>query len=81
LYVNRNIFVAPTLDYNDYLQVFQGRTQIASHLNRSTSEGLDLGSQFTKYGELRVGLVGGPRTYTLNSGPSYRGPRRVVGQT
>jgi len=79
LAVNRFIFVAPSFDYNEYLQpifqpIFQGSTQLANYLNRSSTLGFDLGSQFTKFGELRVGLLGGPRTYTLNSGPSSLAP-------
>ncbi len=75
LFVSRYLFVAPAVDYNEYLQtVFQGATPIASYRNRSTAVGLDLGSQFTKYGELRVGLVGGPRTFTLASGSSSLAP-------
>jgi len=75
LSANRYIFVAPLVEYDQYLQwVFQGDTPIARYNNRSTAVGLDLGSQFTKYGELRVGLVRGPRTFTLNVGPSSLAP-------
>jgi NTE family protein len=75
LTVNRYIFVAPMFEYNQYLQwVFQESTPIARYNTRSTDVGLDLGSQFTKYGELRVGLVRGPRTFTLNSGPPSLAP-------
>ena len=75
LSVNRYIFVAPRFEYNQYLQwAFQGGTPIARYNNRSTDIGLDLGSQFTKYGEFRVGLVVGPRTFTLNSGPPTLAP-------
>jgi NTE family protein len=75
LSVNRYLFVAPRLEYFQYLQeVFEKDVPIASYNNRSTAVGLDLGSQFTKYGELRVGLVRGPRTFTLNSGPSALAP-------
>jgi len=75
LSANRYIFVAPRFEYNQYLQwVFQNGTPIARYNNRSTDVGLDLGSQFTKYGEFRLGLVVGPRTFTLNSGPSSLAP-------
>jgi len=70
LSVNRYLFVAPMVEYDqNYLQIFQGGTVLAKFNNRSTTAGLDLGSQVTKYGELRVGLVRGPRTFTLNTGP------------
>ncbi len=69
LFVNRYIFVAPMLEYNEQLEsVFQGNVVVASYLNRSTTLGLDLGSQFTKYGELRIGLVKGPRSFSLDTG-------------
>ena len=75
LSVNRYIFVAPIFEYNQYLQwVFQEGTPIARYNNRSTDIGLDLGSQFTKYGEFRVGLMAGPRSFTLNSGPPSLAP-------
>lgn len=75
LSVNRYIFVAPIFEYNQYLQwVFQDGTPIARYNNRSTDIELDLGSQFTKYGEFRVGLMAGPRSFTLNSGPPSLAP-------
>jgi len=75
LSVNRYIFVAPRFEYNQYLQwVFQNGTPIARYNTRSTDVGLDLGSQFTKYGEFRVGLLVGPRSFTLNSGPQSLAP-------
>jgi NTE family protein len=69
LSVNRYLFVSPMLEYEERLQdVFQGNVVVARYLNRSTTAGLDLGSQFTKYGELRIGLVGGSRTFSLDTG-------------
>jgi NTE family protein len=47
---------------------------VATYNNYVTTAGLDLGSQFAKYGELRVGAVRGSRTFTLNSGPAYLVP-------
>lgn len=71
LSVHRYLFVAPYVEYDQYqLQVFQERVQLATYNNRYTIGGIDLGSQITKYGELRVGVLYGPRTFTLNSGPS-----------
>jgi NTE family protein len=75
LSASRYIFVAPIFEYNQYYQwIFQGDTPLARYNNRSTDVALDLGSQFTKYGELRVGLLAGPRTFTLNSGPQSLAP-------
>jgi NTE family protein len=75
LSVYRYLFVAPMVQYDQYLtKVFDSDVPLATYNNRSTKVGLDLGSQITKYGELRVGLVGGSRTFTLNSGPTYLTP-------
>jgi NTE family protein len=70
LFANRYVFVAPIFAYDEQTTyIFKESTPFASYLSRSSVLGLDLGSQYTKYGELRVGLVGGPRTFTLASGP------------
>jgi NTE family protein len=75
LSVHRYFFLAPMVQYDQYLsKVFQGDVPLATYNNRITTVGLDLGSQITKYGELRIGLVGGSRTFTLSSGPSYLVP-------
>jgi len=75
LFANRYVFVAPIFAYDEQTtEIFQENTPFASYRSRSTAAGLDLGSQFTKYGELRVGFVGGPRTYTLASGPASLAP-------
>jgi NTE family protein len=64
LFVNQYIFVAPMLEYTEQLKsVFQEGVIVARYLNRSTTLGLDLGSQFTRYGELRIGLVKGPQSF------------------
>jgi NTE family protein len=75
LTVHRYFFVAPTVEYGQYqLKIFQGSVPLATYNNRSTIAGLDLGSQITNYGELRIGVMGGPRTFTLNSGPASMTP-------
>jgi NTE family protein len=75
LTVHRYLFVAPMVEYDQYqLKVFQGSVPLATYNNRLTTAGLDLGSQVTNYGELRIGVVAGPRTFTLNSGPSTMTP-------
>jgi NTE family protein len=69
LFVNQYIFVAPMLEYTEQLKsVFQEGVIVARYLNRSTTLGLDLGSQFTRYGELRIGLVKGPQSFSLDTG-------------
>ena len=75
LSVNRYLFIAPMVEYNQYhVKIFEESVPIATYNNRSTVGGLDLGSQITKYGELRFGLLYGPRTFTLNSGPASFSP-------
>jgi NTE family protein len=75
LSVHRYLFVAPMVEYDQYqVKIFRGNVPLATYNNRNTTVGLDLGSQVTKYGELRVGLVRGPRTFSLNSGPAYLAP-------
>jgi len=75
LTVHRYLFLAPMVEYDQYLKkTFQGDVQLADYNYRSTTWGLDLGSQVTNYGELRVGVVGGSRTFTLNSGPQELAP-------
>jgi NTE family protein len=70
LSVHRYLFVAPMVEYDQhYVQIFQGDTVLAKYNNHSTTAGLDLGSQITKYGEFRVGVVGGTQTFRLSSGP------------
>jgi NTE family protein len=69
LSVHRYLFVAPMVEYEQrYVQIFQGDTVLAKYNNHSTTAGLDLGSQITKYGEFRVGVVGGTQTFRLSSG-------------
>lgn len=76
LSVHRYLFVAPMVEYDQYLRnIFQDRVKLASYNYRSTTAGIDLGSQVTKYGELRFGVVAGPRTFTLNQGPESLVPR------
>jgi NTE family protein len=69
LFVRRYLFVAPMVEYDQYQRkLFQDGVPVATYENRYTTVGLDLGSQVTKYGELRVGLVRGPGSYSLSEG-------------
>ncbi len=75
LSVFRYLFVAPMVEFDQhYVDVFQGDTRLAKYSNRSSTAGLDLGSQITKYGEFRIGLVYGQQTFTLNTGPQSLAP-------
>jgi NTE family protein len=76
LSVSRYFFVAPLFEYDQhYESVFNRDLPLARYNLRRTSLGLDLGSQITKYAELRVGVLSGPGSYTLNFGPSFLAPR------
>ena len=76
LSVHRYVFLAPMVEYDQYqVQIFRERTRLATYSFRSTIVGLDLGSQVTKYGELRVGLMYGPRTFRLSSGSESYAPK------
>jgi NTE family protein len=75
LSVFRYLFVAPIVEYDQYqVKIFKGQTALATYSFRNTIAGLDLGSQFTKYAELRVGYLYGPRTFSLNSGSESFAP-------
>jgi NTE family protein len=76
LSVSRYLFVAPVLEYNKYYEsIFNADgTPFARYSIRSTTLGLDLGSQITKYAEVRFGMVRGPRDINLNFGSQFLAP-------
>jgi NTE family protein len=75
LTVHRYLFVAPMVEYVQYQQkIFEEDVPLAAYNTRYTTFGFDLGSQVTNFGELRIGVVGGPRTFTLGAGPSSMAP-------
>jgi NTE family protein len=72
LFVSRYLFVVPSAEYERRsVGIFQGNDRIASYDVRSARAALELGSQLTKYAEVRVGLDGGRVITTLDTGPSY----------
>jgi NTE family protein len=63
-------FVAPYLTIGRRLtDVFQGGTRVARFDTGYSLAGLDLGVNFRRYGELRVGLAGGAVNPMLDTGP------------
>ena len=54
--------------------LYQGDQRIASYDVTSRLAGLDLGTQFARYGELRVGIVGGSLDTRLDTGPQELSP-------
>ena len=65
----QRFFVAPYLDLERrFLDVFVGDTPTSEYSLPTALAGLDLGTQFTRYGEVRLGLFGGVTKPKLNSG-------------
>lgn len=54
--------------------LFQGDHRIARYDMRSLLAGVDVGSQFARYGELRIGVEGGTLTPSLDTGPQSLSP-------
>jgi NTE family protein len=65
----QRFFVAPYVDLERrFLDVFQGDTPTAEYSLPTAIAGVDVGTQFTRWGEVRLGLYGGVSKPTLNSG-------------
>jgi NTE family protein len=56
------------------VSLFQGSQRLASYDVRYARAGLDIGSQFTRYGELRVGALTGSLDASLQTGPPDLAP-------
>jgi len=68
-------FVAPNVSLQRRMaDLYQGNERIGSFRVDSMLAGLDIGSQFTRYGELRVGVLGGTLSPELDTGPPYLSP-------
>ncbi|WP_042880372.1 patatin-like phospholipase family protein [Cupriavidus necator] len=68
-------FIAPRIELERRpVNIFQGSTRIATYDLRRFDVALDVGSQFTKYGELRVGVQTGTLDATLSTGPAVLSP-------
>jgi NTE family protein len=68
-------FVAPHAGYERlWTDLYQGNQRVATYSKNSLLGGVDLGSQFTRYGELRVGMLGGVLAPELSSGPESLSP-------
>jgi NTE family protein len=73
--VDQSLFVAPRIELERRPQnVFQDTTRIATYDFRRYDFGLDVGAQFTKYGELRTGVVFGHQNISLSTGPQFLAP-------
>lgn len=71
----RSFFIAPRLGFERRaMLLYQGDTNIATYDLRSSLVGLDLGTQFERYGELRLGVRRGELSPTLTTGPAILTP-------
>jgi NTE family protein len=69
------LFVAPRVEFQRRtVDLFQGGQRIATFDARYSRAAIDVGSQFTRYGELRVGLLAGTLDASLNTGPPELAP-------
>jgi NTE family protein len=69
LETTRYFFVAPRVEINrDIVDLFQDNQRIARYNIRTSRAALDLGTAFTKYGEIRLGVLGGRLDATLETG-------------
>jgi NTE family protein len=65
----QRFFVAPYADLSRrYLRVFQGDEELAEYIVPYALAGVDLGTQFTRVGEVRLGLYYGVTKPSLNFG-------------
>ncbi|WP_253700162.1 patatin-like phospholipase family protein [Cupriavidus pauculus] len=68
-------FVAPRIELERRpVNVFSGNNKIAEYDLRRTDFAFDVGSQFTKYGEARLGVVIGHQNVSLSTGPATLSP-------
>jgi NTE family protein len=78
---NRYLFVAPRLEVQKSpIDLFVGDQRVARYDVRYGRAGLDVGTQFTRYGELRLGVLAGTLNADLDTGPRLVAPRDSVRQ-
>lgn len=75
LETQRFLFVAPRAQIERRtVDLFQGATRIARFDLRTTQAELDVGTDLTKYGELRAGILTGAIHASLDTGPESLAP-------
>ncbi len=63
-------FVEPRLVYiNTPLDVYYGNVLLTEYRNQALTASVDLGVNFSRYGQARLGVYRGQRRFTLSSGP------------
>ncbi|MBE0626186.1 MAG: patatin-like phospholipase family protein [Burkholderiales bacterium] len=71
----RAFFIAPHLGVERRaVLLYQGDTNIASYDLKSSLLGVDVGTQFKRYGEFRLGVARGELSPTMDTGPAYLAP-------
>ncbi len=81
LETRRFFFIAPRAEAERRtLDVFQGSQRVARFDIRTVNAGLDFGTELTKYGETRIGVVGGKLWAGLDTGPPELVPSGSVRQ-
>jgi NTE family protein len=82
LFVTRALFVAPRLEMHRRKQdLFLEDERIARFNVRSSLAGIDLGSEFTRFGEVRLGVLTGSVSASQETGPpGLEPPGDRVGQ-
>jgi NTE family protein len=72
LSTSQTFFVAPSASYERRpVDIYEGNERIARYDIDEGRVGFEAGVQFTRYGELRVGLEGSKQDATLDTGPPF----------
>ena len=70
-----HFFVAPQIKLERRsTSVYNGDNRLARYDFKTEEVGIDIGTQFRRYGEIRLGLVAGKVDPSLDTGPSYLNP-------
>jgi NTE family protein len=70
LFVNRALFLAPRAEIGrNTVDIYQGLDRVARIDERRRLLGLDIGSEFTRFGELRLGAYSGSLDLSQQTGP------------
>jgi NTE family protein len=81
LQTSRYLFIAPRIEFNrEAYDLYQVNQRVARYNVRTDRAALDLGTELTKYGEMRLGILGGHLDATLETGPPSLEPPGSVKQ-
>ncbi|MBC7940239.1 MAG: patatin-like phospholipase family protein [Chitinophagaceae bacterium] len=73
--IGRRFFVAPRATFERRsASLYQGEDRIASYDVSARNVSLDIGMQLSRYGEVRVGVLGGTLKPSLDTGPQSLSP-------